>query len=121
MGFRETVTIVPNTTMEIYSNASGVDTQYRITPLAGYILHNKVRDRVTYDNQGNIVSKTLGFTTAGTTVHISYDFTTHELILANGETVTVYGEKEYFTVPIEDLPEEGVIYGGGTKPEPEVM
>lgn len=121
MGLRDTTPIVPNTTMQIYTNSSGVDTQYKITPISGYVLHNKGRDRTTYDSQGNVVSHTLGFTTAATSCFIDYDFTTHEITLANGETVTVYGEKEFFTVPIEDLPEEGIVYGGGTTPKPEIM
>ena len=120
MGWRTTTSIIPNTTMEIYTNLNGVDTTYRIKTLTGYVIHDKGRDRVTYDNEGNIISKTLGFAGSGTTCSINYDFTTHELQLANGETVTVYGEKEYFTVLIEDLPEEGVIYGG-VAPKPEIM
>lgn len=121
MAWRDTTPIIPNTTMEIYTNLNGVDANYKITPITGYVMHNKGRDRITYDSNGNIVSKTLGFTGAPTTCRINYDFTTHEIQLDNGETVTVYGENEYFTVLAEDLPEEGVIYGGGTTPTPEIM
>lgn len=121
MGYRDTTPIIPNTTMQIYTNLNGVDTTLKIIPNTGYAMHNKSRDRITYDDNGNVISKTLGFATAATTCPLAYDFTTHELTLANGETVTVYGEKEYFTVLIEDLPEEGVIYGGGTTPKPEIM
>ena len=122
MGYREVTPIIPNTTMQIYHNDNlDRDTTYRIKPITGYVMHNKARDRVTYDNEGNIISKTLGFASSATNCVIDYDFTTHEITLANGETVTVYGENEYFTVLAEDLPEEGVVYGGGTTPKPEIM
>ncbi len=103
MGFRNTTPIIPNTTMQIFSNTNGDDTAYKITPVAGYVIHNKVRDRIEYDGNGNIISKTLGFVPAPTTCSINYDFTTHELQLENGETVTVYGEKEYFTMPESEM------------------
>ena len=99
MGFRDTTPIIPNTTMQIYTNLNGVDTTYKITPIAGYVMHNKTRDRTSYDNEGNVISHKLGFTGAQTSCSLTYDFTTHELQLTNGEIVTVYGEKEYFTVP----------------------
>ncbi len=114
MGWRDTTPIIPNTTMQIYTNLEGVDTAYKITPISGYVMHNKDRDRENYDDEGNLISKTLGFSRRLTTCGLDYDFSTSILQLANGETVTVYGSKKYFTVSIEDLPEEGIIYGGST-------
>lgn len=121
MAWRDTTPIIPNTTMQIYTNLDGVDTAYKITPISGYAMHNKGRDRVTYDDEGNIISKTLGFSRRQTSCGLDYDFSTSILQLENGETVTVYGANEYFTVLETDLPEEGIIYGGNTTPEPEVM
>ena len=117
MAFIDVTPIIPNTTMQD-SDTTG---SHKITPITGYAIHNKDWDRIVYDNNGNIISKTLGFRTSGTTCPATYDFAPHELTLENGETVIVYGVKEYFTVLVEDLPEEGIIYGGGTKPKPEIM
>lgn len=120
MAWRDTTPVVPNTTMQIYTNTNGNDVAYKITPNDGYIMHNKNRDKVTYDGNGNVILSTPGFTSAPTTCAITYDFTTSIITLENGETVIVYGVNEYFTVLAEDLPEEGIIYGG-TTPKPEIM
>ena len=104
MAWRKTTAIIPNTTMEIYTNLNGVDANYKITPITGYVMHHKGRDKITYHSNQNTTSKTLGFAGMSTTCRIDYDFTTHEITLDNGEIVTVYGENEYFTVLAEDLP-----------------
>ncbi|MBR3592148.1 MAG: hypothetical protein IKL46_04785 [Clostridia bacterium] len=107
MAWTEVTPIIPNTTMQMYTSISGNNTNYKITPISGYALHDKGRDRAIYDQNGNLVSITLGFTTVGTTCGINYDF--------------VENPRELYTVLVDELPENAVIYGGGTTPKPEIM
>ncbi len=97
MAWKNITSIIPNATIEIYTNSQGVDTAYKITPNENYLLHNKARDKTQFDNNGNEITVP-GFTSAPTTCGINYDFTQAEIMLDSGETVTVYGDKEYYTV-----------------------
>ncbi len=97
MAWKNTTPIIPNTTMEIYTNRQGIDTAYKITPNENYLLHNKARDKIQVDNEGNRIT-VQSFTSAPTTCSINYDFTQTEIMLDSGESVTIYGEKEYYTV-----------------------
>lgn len=72
MALRDTTPIIENTTMQIYSNDSG-DRAYYITPVDGYVLHDKARDWEDLDENGNTII-VQGFTRGTATCSINYDF-----------------------------------------------
>lgn len=114
MAVRDTTPIIPNTTMQIYTNNAGVDLTYRITPVAGYVLHDKARDweaydEVTgdliYDENGNPIV-VQGFTTATASCGINYDFEANP--------------REFFTKLESEVPADQ-IFGGGNNSDHEIM
>lgn len=93
-------TLIPNTTMQKYIDNDGVFRAYYITPNEGYVLHDKsydeeVIDEVTLQPTGEIK---LGYRTSTASCGANYDF--------------VANPREFYTVPITDVPADQ-IYGGG--------
>ncbi len=97
MAWRKITPIIQNTTMEIYTDRHGVDSMYKITPNENYVMHNKARDKIYLDGDGNKCIKPC-LVSAPTTCSINYNFTPTEMVLHNGEVVTAYGEKEYYII-----------------------
>lgn len=95
-----TPTLIPNTIMQkrMVSDTSGY---YKITPISGYVLHDKGRDTEEglEDNPMQTVLHR-GYTKMGTTCSIKYPFDIGTLILENGEIAIYYGERQYFAIPI---------------------
>lgn len=71
-----TPTLIDNTTMQL-NFKDGVPTSYYIIPNEGYMLHDKVRDTVEYDEEtmretGNVI---LGYARKIVSCSADYDFT----------------------------------------------
>ena len=66
-------TLIPNTAMSELS-IDGVLTGYAITPVVGYVLHDKKRDWTGIDPETEEEILYLGYTTGTATCAASYDF-----------------------------------------------
>ena len=102
---------VPNTTaQEILKD--GVLDGYEIKAASGYCLHDSTGDWEAMDPEtGDMVMKQ-AFYTGGTSVRLSYAFTPVQVTDPNGNPVTAYGVREFYTLPLSDAPENQV-FGGG--------
>lgn len=111
MAYETIPTLIENTTMQKYISASGKFLAYRITPVAGYVLH---------DNAGNFTDTNdveqdayfYGTCSCGA----NYEFTPNTITVTdcngNPMTVTAYGTREFFAIPESTAPENN-IFGGG--------
>ena len=99
--------IIPNTTMQKMT-VNGVDRQYKISPISGYVLHGKTRDWIDVDPETGEETFYRGYGRGDSTVAISYDFdNTIEI-----EGYTAYGAREIFARPESEVP-DNQIFGGG--------
>ena len=62
----------------------------------------------------------LGYRRTEASVAAAYDFATTQETDINGNTVTAYGERKFYTLLESDVPTNS-IFGGGTTPPVEVM
>lgn len=115
---------IPNATVEkAFSN--GVHRLYRITPNENYVMHDTARDYV--DLQINIDEETgeeirietpkLGYG-GQSTVAASYAFTPVEMQDEAGNTVTAYGNRQFYCKLASDVPADQIF---GVVEQPEVM
>ena len=114
---------VPNTTMKIYENSLGRQTQYCFYPDEGYVMHKKSVDVEIYDETfTNVIGYTELFGSGMKSVSIDYDFSvvvpdTYTYTDENGMTVSIpierIGAEELYTLP-ESIVPSNQIYGGGT-------
>lgn len=104
-------TKIPNTTMVKGINELGVHKNYRITPNEGYVLHDKDGE---YEDLDGIYIYL--FSSGMCSCGANYDFDNTTTVLG----YTAYGEREFFAMPIDEVPESAVVYGG-VAPKPEVM
>jgi hypothetical protein len=88
--------IVPNTVLE-ESYADGVFRGYRIGPNTGYVMHD-----VNYDTDR------LGYRASAGTVGASYAWTPVEMLDEAGNTVTAYGDRQFFTKLATDVPADQI-------------
>lgn len=87
------LSLIENTTMQKVFR-DGVHSTYNITPVAGYVLHDKGYDVPSYDEHGNETGEvTLGYRISTATCAASYDFTANP--------------REFYAVPADQ------IFGGG--------
>ena len=111
-----TPSLIPNTTMK-KGFADGVHRVYVIHPIDGYILHDVGFDIAEIDPEtGEQTSYSLGYTTAGASCGASYDFSTSTVTDENGNTLTAYGERQFFARLASDVPSDQ-IFGGGNNHE----
>lgn len=99
-----TPSLIENTTMEKGINGEGEHKTYLITPVDGYVLHDKgydtpVLDPITYEETGEIK---LGYRTSTASCAASYDFTANP--------------REFYAVPADSVPADQ-IFGGGNDHE----
>lgn len=95
-------TLIENTTMQKYINSNGVFLAYYITPIDGYVIHDKAADWTEFDDvTGEEVTK-LGYKRGMVTCAASYDF--------------VANPREFFTVPEDTVPADHV-FGVGNDHE----
>lgn len=93
-------TLIENTTMQKYINNQGVFRTYHITPVNGYVLHDKARDYTNIDEETMEEVLVLGYTRGTATCAANYDFTTNP--------------REFYAVPESDVPDpENQIFSGG--------
>lgn len=113
---------IPNTTIVLNS----LGTNYRITPNEGYVLHDSnydeiLTEEVINEETGYIeiveTGRILGYRTTTASVGVNtYDFTPHEMLDEDGNTVTAYGARNFFTKLKTDVP-ENQIFGVGNNHE----
>ena len=113
--YEDVTPIVPNTTMRKRLR-DGVDYQYLIKPVDGYVLHDTAFDLTDIDPVTEEEIITLGYRTTEGSVGASYDFSTGTMLDEAGNTVTYYGARQYFTKLATDVP-ENQIFGGGNDHE----
>lgn len=96
--------ILPNLNVQTVYNNNNEILVYRLYPANGYVLHIPDGDEPIYDEQGNKIGTQPYYTYGGASVERTYDFATNP--------------RNYHA----DLYEEGMtVYGGGTKPDHEIM
>lgn len=100
-------TLVENTTMQKVT-INGVDKLYEITPVEGYVLHDK-----RYDMTDIVIDENTGEETE--VVTLGYRRTTASCTIAQFEANTY----EFYTVPESDVPADSIL--GGVNPPAEVM
>lgn len=115
---------VPNTTMKIFVNSLGRQTQYCFYPDEGYVMHYKSVDTEIYDATGeNVIAYTELFGRGMKSVPISYDFSvtkkdSYTYTDENQMTVNVplekIGVEELYTLPKEFVP-QNQLYDGAHK------
>lgn len=100
-------TLIPNTTMRKLF-IDGVHRTYNITPIDGYVLHDKNRDWYDIDPETGMDSEepTLGYTTGTATCAANYDFAANP--------------REFYAVPESEVPADQ-IFGGGDNNDHEIM
>lgn len=92
---------IPNCTIDYYYHSTtGQFYAYRITPNAGYCLHDSMYDM----DEGELK---LGYCTNTSSCGYNYDFTTS---IVDG--YTAYGSRKFFARPISEVPSDQ-IFGGG--------
>lgn len=100
-------TLIPNTIMTPYSDGG-----YDIAPVEGYVLHDKRRG---WEEEDPITGETVfrrAYCRGSVSCFPNYDFTTSQITIENGTTVTAYGAREFFAIPESEAP-TNQIFGGG--------
>ena len=101
----ETITpsLVPNTTMRKYINSNGVFTAYRIEPIEGYVLHDKLLDCDEFIEGTNETTGVvfLRYSTAEVSAEVNYNWENTTTI----DGYTAYGAREFFAITQEEYKE----------------
>jgi hypothetical protein len=97
-------TLIENTTM-LLRVVDGNPLVYRITPVDGYVLHDKARDWTNIDPVTMEETYKQGFTRGTASCGANYDFAANP--------------REFFAVSETSVPADQIF--GGVKPETEVM
>ena len=73
--YKDIEPIIENTTMQEFINKDGKLVGYTILPADGYKLHEKSRDEIVVDENGNETGEVIkGYTTGLVTAFANYDF-----------------------------------------------
>lgn len=96
---------IENTTMKKGINENGVHKNYTITPIPGYVLHDKANDYTMPDPETMEEVLVLGYARGTVSCGANYDF--------------VANPREFYAVPETDVPADQ-IFGGGNN-DHEVM
>ena len=109
--------LVPNTTTVLIEK-DGAPWRYRITPIDGYVLHDKNYDDVILDENTGDVIRNFGYRKSTAGISASYDFSTLLVTDEFGNTYTAYGaQNEFFTVLESEVPADMIFGGGNTNHE----
>lgn len=86
---------IPNTTVEL--NKFG--THYTITPNEGYVLHDKAYDEPEVDESSFMPTGKIlpGYRDTQASIHINNDLSERVCVDENGNEVTGYTEREFYT------------------------
>ena len=77
--YKDIKTLIENTTMQERYNDNGELINYVISPIDGYMLHEKSRDEIITDENGNETGEIKnGYTSGIVTVLANYDFEKNE-------------------------------------------
>ena len=106
--------LIENTTM-VLREVDGNPRVYRITPIEGYVLHDKGRDWTYIDPDTMEETARRGYTTGTASCAASYDFSATTLI----DGYTAYGSREFFARPVTEVPSDQIF--GIVVPKPEIM
>lgn len=93
--------LIENTTMQLRV-VDGVPKSYWITPVSGYVLHDKANDYADLDPITMTEIPKLGFARGTVSCGANYDFTENP--------------REFYAVPENSVPADQ-IFGGGNDPE----
>lgn len=96
--------LIANTTM-VKGLVDGVHRNYRISPIDGYVLHDKANDWTTIDPVTNEEVINLGYSRGTVSCAANYDF--------------VANPREFYAVPESSVPADQIF--GGTDNDHEVM
>lgn len=91
---------IPNCTIDYYYHTTtGEFHAYRITPNAGYCLHDSIYDSEVFDEKtGEPTDEfALGYRTSTASCGYNYDFTTSTV-----DGYTAYGSRKFFARPISE-------------------
>lgn len=73
--YKDIETLIENATMKERYNDNGEMVNYIISPIKGYLLHEKSRDEIVLDENGNETGKIKkGYTSGVVTTLANYDF-----------------------------------------------
>ena len=116
-----TPSLIPNTQMWKGINSDGVHKTYRIKALDGYVLHDTnydtpIPDAVTGEPSDEVI---LGYHPNVVSCSASYDFAPLQMQDEAGNTVTAYGNRQFFTKLATDVPADQIF--GTVEPPHEVM
>lgn len=100
-----TPTLIPNTTMTRML-VDGAPKSYQITPIDGYILHDKARDWYDTDPETGLdyPEPTRGYTVGMASCALGYNFDTTVTI----DGYTAYGSREFFARPASEVPADQI-------------
>lgn len=108
-----TPSLIPNTRMRKWI-LDGVHKTYHIYPLANYVLHDNTMDFADLDE--NTMEETWKFGYSPSSVYVTcganYDFSTHTVTDENGVSYIAYGNRDFFAIPEDDVP-DNQIFGVG--------
>ena len=94
--------LIENTVMQL-ALRDGTPSTYRITPIEGYVLHDKAYDYPLFDEEGNETGEiALGYRTSTAGCAATYDFETNP--------------REFYTVLASSVPTDQ-IFGAGNNHE----
>lgn len=121
MAYEPVTPIIPNTIMQKYINGAGTWLTYVIKPADGYVLHDSTYDDIVRDEDGNETGEIIpNYRRTQASVAKNYDFSTTQVADINGNTVTAYGSRQFYTLPESSVPADHIL-GGGVTPDVEVM
>lgn len=97
-----TPSVIPNTTTKV-SLVDGNPRIYRITPVDGYVLHDKARDWYV-DPDVEVPEVIRGYTRGTASCPVSYDFTPTVVI----DGYDALGTREFFARPESEVPADQI-------------
>lgn len=103
--------LIPNTTTKV-SLVDGNPSTYRITPVAGYVLHDKARDWYV-DPDAEVLEVIRGYTRGTASCHVSYDLTPTAVI----DGYDALGTREFFARPESEVPSDQIFSAPNNNPE----
>lgn len=115
--YENIATLVPNAIMRARYR-DGVLANYLIRPAEGYVLHDSNYDlpiyEPVYDDNGNWIDEidtgrvTLGYRPTEGSVSPNYDWTPVEMEDEAGNTVTAYGDRQFYCKLATDVPADQI-------------
>ena len=99
--YEETKVPILHVTAQVMKT-DGKPTAYYLQPMAGYLLHDGATD--VYVSKNGEEQRVPRYRASKIGIGVSYPFTETQGVDCNGETVTMYGARELYTLPIDRVP-----------------